>query len=257
MTKEIQQVQEQPQETRKTPEQEAMEVKEHNLRFYSKGCEVPEDALKKIKSGRLTGKSDVNPMWRMKRMTEIFGPVGFGWRYEIDRQWTETYGEETKCFCNVFLFVRDPETKEWSAPIPGNGGSSIVAKERSGPYVNDEAYKMALTDALSIAMKPLGIGGNIWYGPKATGHNESKYEEGTMDAQSNNRPTQTKVKEAGALTGDLLARAISEINSVRSHEEFTNAWNKWACEFPADCVTGSPFWNAAAMKGQQLNNNTR
>ena len=135
---------------------------DHNLRFYNQGCEVPKDALKEIKAGRLRGMSDVNPMWRMKKMTEIFGPCGIGWKYTIDRQWTETYGNEVKCFCNVSLYVRDPDTGFWSDAIPGNGGSAIVSNEAKGPYVNDEGYKMALTDALSIAMKPLGIGGNIW-----------------------------------------------------------------------------------------------
>ena len=41
--------------------------------------------------------------------------------------------------------------------------------ESKGAYVNDEGYKMALTDALSIAMKPLGIGGNIRMVPKRQG----------------------------------------------------------------------------------------
>ncbi len=110
-------------------EAEAKAIIENNLRFYSQGCEVPADALKPIRAGRLKGMSDVNPMWRMKRMTEIFGPVGFGWKYEIVKQWTETYGNEVKCFCVVNLFVRDPETKEWSEPIPGSGGSAIVSME--------------------------------------------------------------------------------------------------------------------------------
>ena len=59
-------------------EAEAKAIIENNLRFYSQGCEVPADALKPIRAGRLKGMSDVNPMWRMKRMTEIFGPIGFG-----------------------------------------------------------------------------------------------------------------------------------------------------------------------------------
>ncbi len=53
-------------------EAEAKAIIENNLRFYSQGCEVPADALKPIRAGRLKGMSDVNPMWRMKRMTEIF-----------------------------------------------------------------------------------------------------------------------------------------------------------------------------------------
>lgn len=27
--------------------------------------------------------TDINPMWRIKRLTEIFGPVGVGWWHEV------------------------------------------------------------------------------------------------------------------------------------------------------------------------------
>lgn len=209
---------------------------ELNLRFYNQGCEVPPNALKEIKAGRLKGMSDVNPMWRMKRMTEIFGPIGFGWKYTIDRQWVECYGDEVKCFCNVSLYVRDPETKKWSDAIPGNGGSAIVQKESKGPYVNDEGYKMALTDALSIAMKPLGIGANIWYGDNAKGHNESKYEHYTKEPDFK----------------ELTKLAIAEINSVKDLDQFNNVWIKWANSYPTICSNGSEFYNAAALKSQNL-----
>lgn len=249
---------EQVQETQ-SPEQvqevdETQSIIDQNLRFYNQGCEVPDDALKEIKAGRLKGMSDVNPMWRMKRMTEIFGPCGIGWKYTIDKQWLEQYGDEIKCFCNVSLYVRDPETKEWSEPIPGSGGSSMVSKERNGPYVNDEAYKMALTDALSIAMKPLGIGGNIWYGPKATGHNESKYE----DYANGQQQKQTQYKQAAkstsalAFTGEQLKQAIEEMSAVKSRQEFENCWLKWSNSVPALCHNGTEFYKVGCSKAQQF-----
>lgn len=232
-----------------------------NLRFYERGRAVPADALKEIRAGRLKGMSDVNPMWRMKRLTEIFGPCGFGWRYTIDKQWTETYGAEVKCFCNVSLYVRDPETKEWSAAIPGNGGSAIVSKEKSGTYVNDEGYKMALTDALSIAMKPLGIGADIWYGEKATGHNESKYEQYTQpDVQQSQQPQQVQQAQPAQqqprpiqLTQEVINNAVAEIKGVRSKEEFFTVWNKWSGIAPTLCIQGSPFFNAAQAAHTKLN----
>lgn len=263
MSKEKQENPEQTQEVKDaqmTAEQDAQAqaelIKEHNLRFYTEGCEVPAEALKPIKAGRLKGMSDVNPMWRMKRMTEIFGPVGFGWRYEIVKQWTETYGNEVKCFCNVHLFVRDPETKEWSAPIPGNGGSAIVSMESKGAYVNDEGYKMALTDALSIAMKPLGIGGNIWYGPKATGHNESKYESYTQDGQTQQNAQQSQQQGASAVafTGAQLNQAIQEINAITTEPEFKACWDKWAKAVPALAQQGTDFYKAACVKINAINN---
>lgn len=239
------------------PEEQGNEQKDAlktNLRFYNQGRTVPANALKPIKAGRLKGMSDINPMWRMKRLTEIFGPVGFGWKYTIDRQWVEPYGQEVKVFCNISLFVRDPETKEWSDAIPGVGGSAVVSVESKGPYVNDEAYKMALTDALSIAMKPLGIGADIWYGENATGHNESKYEQYTRTDNSQN-PQQGTGTPAVAFTGAQLQQAIDEMNNVADDQGFMQVWGKWAKACPAVCANGTEFYKAACAKRQSLNTN--
>ena len=59
------------------------EKEQDNLAIYEKAREVPKTALKQIYGGRLKGMSDINPMFRIKRITEIFGPCGFGWKYEI------------------------------------------------------------------------------------------------------------------------------------------------------------------------------
>ncbi len=255
MAKEKQTKTEQPQvATNAQTATEAQSATEKNLRFYLQGCEVPADALKEIKAGRLRGMSDVNPMWRMKRMTEIFGPVGFGWKYTVDKLWTESYGEEVKCFCNVSLFVRDPETREWSDAIPGLGGSAIVSVESKGSYVNDEGYKMALTDALSIAMKPLGIGGNIWYGPKAKGHNESKYEAATRETQDGQQYRQTKGSGTPAYTGAQLAQAIQEMNATTTEAQFHECWTKWAQSVPAITQNGTDFYKAACARINAIKN---
>ena len=49
----------------------------------------PKSALKQIKGGRLSGMTDINPQWRYKAMTDVFGQCGNGWKYEIQRTWTE------------------------------------------------------------------------------------------------------------------------------------------------------------------------
>jgi hypothetical protein len=132
-----------------------------NLELYNRLRAVPNEALKQIQAGRLKGMSDINPMWRIRTMTENFGVCGFGWKYTITKQWTETYGNETKAYCNIDLFVK--VDGEWSDAIQGTGGSSEVTMERNGAYVSDECYKMALTDALSVAMKALGVGADIYF----------------------------------------------------------------------------------------------
>lgn len=123
----------------------------------------PATALKEIQGGRLRGMTDVSPQWRYETMTEQFGPVGVGWRYEIIRTWSELAPDNQRfAFAEISLFFKNGET--WSEAIPGTGGSLLVANEKGGLHANDEAYKMAVTDALSVAMKMLGVAADVYAG---------------------------------------------------------------------------------------------
>lgn len=135
----------------------------NNLDIYSKVQSVPENAKKTIGGGRLKGMTDINPMWRIKMLTELFGPCGIGWKYTIDGQWLEASPatNEIAGFCNITLYIKDGD--RWSEGIPGTGGSGFVVKEKNGSYMSDEVFKMALTDALSVACKALGIGADVYW----------------------------------------------------------------------------------------------
>ena len=138
-----------------------------NLDIYNAVRNVPADAKKAIRGGRLNGKTDINPMWRIKTLTEHFGPCGIGWSYEITKQWLETgHGGEIAAFCNINLYVC--VNGEWSRAIPGTGGSAFVASESKGLYTSDECFKMALTDALSVACKALGFGADVYWEADST-----------------------------------------------------------------------------------------
>lgn len=134
----------------------------NNLEIYSKVSEVPKTAQKTIGAGRLKGMTDINPMWRIKMLTEIFGVCGIGWKYTItDKRIVEGADGAMCAFVDVDLFVK--VGGEWSDAIPGTGGSQFVSLEKNGKYTNDECFKMALTDALSVACKALGFGADIYW----------------------------------------------------------------------------------------------
>ena len=100
-------------------------------------------------------------MWRIKALTEAFGPCGIGWWYEITDKRIEAYKDEIKAFVDIKLFyVLDGK---FSQPVVGTGGASFVTMEKSGAYVSDECFKMALTDAISVAAKSLGVGAEVYY----------------------------------------------------------------------------------------------
>ena len=165
-----------------------------NLALYEKIRSVPPEAQKKISAGRLKGKTDINPMWRIKALTEQFGPWGIGWKYEITRQWLETgANDEVAAFCNINLYVK--WSGEWSEAIPGTGGRSFVANQSSGKYTNDECYKMALTDAISVACKALGMGANVYWGEDKT-----KYDAVAPETQRANASKIDEIKQASLLS---------------------------------------------------------
>jgi hypothetical protein len=146
------------------------------MEIYNVVRTVPENAKKPIYAGRLKGMTDINPMWRIQALTEQFGPVGIGWYYKTVRKWVEEGADGVKCaFVDIELYIK--HNNEWSMPIEGTGGNSFVAKEKSGLYTSDEAFKMALTDAISVACKALGFGADVYwqagrskYNPTPTGN---------------------------------------------------------------------------------------
>lgn len=144
-----------------------------NLAIYEAGRKVPQNAQKKITAGRLSGKTDINPMWRIKMLTELFGVCGIGWKINIANKWLEPGANgEISAFVEIELRVK--VDNEWSDAIIGIGGSAYIAKEKNGLYTSDECYKMAYTDAISVACKMLGIGADVYWEADSTKYTKNE-----------------------------------------------------------------------------------
>jgi hypothetical protein len=165
---------------------------------YNAMKKPPAWALREIRGGRLAGKTDINPQWRIQAMTEQYGPCGTGWKWEIVKLWNETApAGEVMAFAQISLYTKDNDT--WSAPVPGIGGSMLSVMEKAGMHNSDEGYKMAVTDALSVAFKFLGVAADIY-----SGHFDGKYgllydNIGTNAVQPASATRETKPPEGGNL----------------------------------------------------------
>lgn len=134
-----------------------------NMKIWDNLKQVPTECIRTITGGRLKGLSDIKPQWRLQAMTHQFGPCGIGWKYEITNK--ETWpGSDGQIIATVDINLFIKINNDWSSPIPGTGGAMLVAKETKGTYTNDEAFKMALTDALSVSMKSIGVASDIYMG---------------------------------------------------------------------------------------------
>lgn len=174
-----------------------------NMELYNTWRKAPEDALRTITAGNLKGKSDINPQWRIQVLTETFGPVGFGWVTEITEHWTDTEVIDGKVerVAWVRLNLRVCVDGKWSQPIEGIGGSKYAGMGR-GKELNDEAFKMAETDAISVACKKLGVAADVYWNTTNT-----KYSATTAQGQQQGqqRP-QTQYRAITMGAGDLQLR---------------------------------------------------
>lgn len=186
-----------------------------NMDIYKRVQSCPSNALRQIQAGRLKGKSDINPMWRIKMLTELFGACGIGWYYDITKQWLETGANgEISAFCNIALYIKVGD--EWSKPIQGTGGSAFIAKEKNGLYTSDEAYKMALTDALSVACKALGIAADVYWNSDG----QTKY-----DKQQNTGNQQTQQPPICKVCGKPIQGATDDSGVFRQPWEVQKMCN--------------------------------
>lgn len=194
----------------------------NNMELYDSWREVPQEAQKVINAGRLKGKTDINPMWRIKVLTQKFGPCGTGWQYDIDRMWSEEGANGEQCaFVQVSLYYK-MDDGNWSSHVVGVGGNMLTAKERNGLYTSDECYKMALTDAISVACKALGIGADVYWSADRTKYDKRNTPEPAKrpDTEQNEPPQLICIACKKAITE--LRDNSGNVRTAQQVAEFTH-----------------------------------
>ena len=125
----------------------------------------PAHTKKFTRAGGFRGTA-VKPIYMDRQMTEQFGPCGKGWGMSQPKFDVVQADSRTLVYCTVAVWWENPEQK-----VYGVGGDVVRGENRSGPVYDDEAFKKAYTDALSNAMKHLGMAADIHMGL----HDDDKY----------------------------------------------------------------------------------
>lgn len=192
--------------------------------IYKQLSEPPDTALKKIKGGKLNGFTDINPQWRIKAMTEVFGLCGKGWKYEpADIQIIPGANGEQIVEMKVAVYFMDKETGKWSAPVYGWGGDRLIKRERSGLVSNEEAFKMAFTDGFGKAVANLGMAANVYMGQsddKYARQSAEYEEEQTHPARKYSKPQQSNRQYSNQPQQKSLARQAQEAIGNISLDDF-------------------------------------
>ena len=206
-----------------------------NLHIYRQVRSVPEDAQKPFESSWGKKLTEINGMWRIQKLTELFGPCGEGWFTEVTRQERVDFPNGEVCvFTDINLYLKDTKTGRWSKPIRGTGGNRLVLKNADGLFIDDEAYKKAYTDALGIACKALGFGADIYWG-----RNDSKYDSGTATTASPSaKASDSKPETAAAPQKTETTDSVKGLPELSPSHPRWDAFISWAAKKPKD----KPSW---------------
>lgn len=136
---------------------------------------LKETEIKWTKPGQ-NNLTSINGMYCVMRATEVFGPCGIGWgweileeRYDEGSEHTHT-DEKTKQLIDYKAITHTIKIKLWyefegkRGEIIHFGHTPFIMRSKYGPYQDEEAPKKSLTDAIKKSLSMIGIGADIHLG---------------------------------------------------------------------------------------------
>lgn len=172
-----------------------------NTKFWDMlGRTDPKQTKTFKRAGGFSGTA-IKPMWSYRRMTEEFGPCGVGWGVgHPEFQVVPGPEGEQIVYCVSYIWFKAGD--EPSERVYGVGGDKAVSKNKFGIHSDDEAFKKAYTDAITNALKMIGVGADVHMGL----FDDSKYVN-TMEREFAEEP-QEPPKSSASLKRDGAWEAL-------------------------------------------------
>ena len=130
-------------------------MSEENLRLWNAHFKPHKDAVKK----GVKGLSAIDPMWTIREATEEWGPMGSEWGFIVLESEVHPFPEQGKTIHTILIELWYPGGK-----IQSYGGTIMEGEYSTGKFVDEDAHKKSVTDALAKGLSWLGFGGAVFMG---------------------------------------------------------------------------------------------
>ena len=131
------------------------ELKNSKMEIWNSVCTTDPQFTKSFQRGT-THLTDINPAYRLRRLTELFGPAGKEWGWTLHERWREEWNGVQCAFVMLSIWYIDDDGNRCETP-PQVGGTV------AGDYP-DEIWKMSITDAVGKCCMSLGISADVYLG---------------------------------------------------------------------------------------------
>ena len=166
-----------------------------------------------------------NPQYVIRCLTEMFGPVGQGFGWDVVAEEFTPLGDEVLHWCRIRFWHTD-RTNAFDA----YGQTKALMKLKSGGTMADEdAPKKSLTDAIIKAASQLGIAANIFLGR----WDDQKH---VAEVTAAYRAEEAKVKAADVPQADdsAVAEAVGCFDKADTLEAANGIWRDLPAQLKAD-----------------------
>lgn len=145
-----------------------------HLRLWKQGEETPVSATKDPEPGSGQVGTSINGLAMIKRATEMFGPIGIGFGFDIDEERFDDGApimQNNTVVCNssmhtirVTLWYRDPDSNA-VGKVTHFGHTKYVYPIYGGKIKTDwEAPKKSMTDAMKKCLSQVGVFADVYMG---------------------------------------------------------------------------------------------
>jgi len=177
----------------------------------------------------------IKPMWSYRRMTEEFGPCGVGWGINQPsfQVVPDPASGEILVYCTVAVWHGGRDSI-----VFGVGGDKVAGKNKFGAFTDDEAFKKAFTDAVTNALKLIGVGADVHMGM----FDDNKYVN-TMKKEFAEDHKEPEAKPVSAPKNDkareTFAALQSDMRQCKTQDDLGRWWRDEECKalratLPAD-----------------------
>ena len=205
-----------------------------NMLVWEHGKKTDPSATKSNNQGGRQSTS-INGYWVIQKATELWGPIGSAWGYEILED-TLTEGvpimskpekdvnPEMLCMSKMHTIKLRLWYPECSAlGVTAFGHTPYIYATKNGPLCDMEAPKKSLTDALKKALSMLGFSADIFLGEwEDRSYVEQRLgEEAIAKSQDANAERLNQAKEYD----DWLEKHLAFLSTAKSINELTSLFN--------------------------------
>jgi len=133
-----------------------------NLELWQRFADIDPKFTKPITGKQYRGTSP-NPHYVIRCLTEMFGPVGRGFGWEVTAEGFQPLGDEVLHWCRIRFWHGDGKGFDAYGQTKA---LSIVKRGTPQQYamVDEDAPKKSLTDAITKAASQVGVAANIFLG---------------------------------------------------------------------------------------------